>query len=130
RSYAQATEDERFALAEQLLQRYTDEIAESRIASPDYKQFFREQVGEACWDWLGVKVQRVFNTAEDLFRYQEAKPQGAPHDPADFSPAVLEICRGFEDLLNDRLGRSCRSIQDALDRNSECRNTALTEYSE
>ncbi len=130
RSYAQATEDERFALAEQLLQRYTDEIAESRIASPDYKSFFREQIGEACWNWLGVDVQRVFNTAEDLYRYQEAKPTAAPADPADFTPPVLEICRGLEDLLNEKLGVFCKSIQDAVSGDSDYTDTALTEYSE
>jgi hypothetical protein len=127
RSDAQATDDEKFALAEQLLQRYTDEIAESQIVSQDYMPFFREQVGEACWNWLGVDVQRVCNTAEEFYRYQEGKP---PSDLADFTPAVLEICRGFEELLNDRLGRFCKNIQDAINGNSDCTDTALKDVSE
>lgn len=127
RSDAQATDDDKFALAKQLLQRYTDEIAESRIASPDYKPFFREEVGEACWNWIGADVQRVFNTAEDLYRYQQGKP---PDPPADFTPAVIEACRGFEDLFNDKLGRSCRSIQDAINGDSDCTDTALKDVPE
>jgi len=127
RSDAQATDDDRFVLSKQLLQRYTDEIAQSRIASPDYGPFFREKLGEACWNWMGADVQRVLNTAEDLYRYQAGKPPGAR---ADFTAPVLEICRGVEDLLNDKLGRSCRSIQDAVNRDSGARKTALTEYSE
>ena len=130
RSDARATDDERFALAQQLLQRYTDEIAQCRIASPDYKPFFRDELGEACWNWLGVDVQRVFNTAEDLYRYQEAKPPGAPLDRADFTPPVLEICRGLEELLNDKLGGFCKNIQDAVSRDSGCRDAALTEVPE
>jgi hypothetical protein len=130
RSDAQATDDEKFALAEQLLRRYTDEIAQCRIASPDYRPFFRDEVGEACWNWIGVDVQRVFNTAEDLYRYQEAKPTGAPLDRADFTPPVLEICRGFEDLLNNKLGTSCKSIQDAVNGNSDCADAALKEVTE
>src|SRR5207253_3012945 len=77
RGDAQATDDEKFALSKQLLQRYTEEIAQSRIASPDYEPFFREELGEACWNWIGADVQRVFNTAEDLYRYQSGKPPGA-----------------------------------------------------
>jgi hypothetical protein len=93
RSDLQATDDEKFALAEQLLQRYTDEIAQSRIAEPDYRPFFRDELGEACWNWLGADVQRVFNTAEDLYRYQEAKTKSAPLDPADFTPPILGEAR-------------------------------------
>jgi len=130
RSDVQATDDEKFALAKQLLQRYTDEIAECRIAAADYRPFFREELGEACWDWIGAEVQRVFNTAEDLYRYQEAKPKGAPLDSADFTPPVLEICRGFEDLLNDKLGGFCKSIQDAVGGDSDCKKIARREVSE
>jgi hypothetical protein len=127
RSDAQATDDEKFAVAEQLLQRYTDEIAESRIASPDYKPFFREELGEACWNWIGAEVQRVCNTAEELYRYQEAKPRS---ERADFTPPVLEICRGFEELLNDKVGGFCKNIQDAINGNSDCTDTALKDVSE
>jgi hypothetical protein len=127
---AHATDDEKFTLAKQLLQRYSDEIAQIRITAPDYKPFFRERVGEACWNWIGVDVQRVFNTAEDLYRYQEAKPQRAPAGPADFTPAVLEICRGFEELLNDKLGAYCTNIQVTVNRDRACRNAALREFPE
>ena len=130
RSNAQATDDEKFALAEQLLQRYTEELAQSRIAALDYKPFFREELGEACWNWIGDDVQRVFNTAENLYWYQAGKPSSDRSNRADFTPPVLEICRGFEDLLNDKLGRSCRSIQDAINDNSDCTDTALREVSE
>ncbi len=127
RSDAQATDDEKFDLAKQLLRRYTDEIAESRIASPDYMPFFRAEVGEACWNWIEGDVQRVFNTAESLYRHQEGKP---PDPPADFTPPVLEICRGFEELLNDKLDAPCRSIQNAINGNSDCTDTVLKDVSE
>jgi hypothetical protein len=127
RSDTQKSDDDKFALVKELLQHYTDEIARSRIAAPDYEPFFREEVGEACWDWLGVDVQRVFSTAEELYHYQDGKPSGAR---ADFTPAVLEICRGFEELLNDKLGEFCKSIQDAIKRDEDCTAIARKEFQE
>jgi hypothetical protein len=128
RSDEQGTDDDKFALAEQLLHRYTEEIVQSRIVAPDYMPFFREQVGEACWNWVRVDVQRVFNTAENLYRYQAGKTAGASAVSADFTPPIIEICRGFEALLNDKLGRSCRSIQDAINMDSDCTDAVRREF--
>lgn len=67
--------DEKFMLVSQTLARFSDDMAQTCIAVPDYEPFFREELGEACWDWIGVEVQRVFITARICTGTKPASPQ-------------------------------------------------------
>ena len=127
KSNTQTSDDEKFVLSNNLLDEYTAALAASRVAEPDYTPFFEERIGRPCWDWLGMDIRRVINTAEDLYHYQAGKSR---QNPGDFTPAILENCRGLEDLLNKKLGAYCRTIQEAVIDKPNCADAALEHFTE
>jgi hypothetical protein len=105
--------DEKFSLVQTDLQRYSDEIARIRVATTDYSPYFAEKLGQPCWDWIGPEARTMFNTGEDIFRYVSSHPiSSAP----DFTPALLNLCRCLEMMLNSELKSPCLAIRDAVRR--------------
>ena len=58
----------------------------------------------------------MFVSAEDIYRYFNGS---AAARTRDFSPALLEFCRGFELLLNSRLGKLCDAIRSLISGNPQ-----------
>src|SRR5439155_12192020 len=92
---------------------------------PDYAADLRAKLGDACWLWLGNQVQRMFVWTETLYWHLNGLP--AASDP-DFSPALFELCRGFELLLNTVLGGPCTKIKDHLKNNQGSVNAVQSQF--
>jgi hypothetical protein len=105
--------DEKFSLVQIDLQRYSDELARIRVATTDYSPYFAEKLGPACWEWIGPDAQTMFNTGEDLFHYFSSHPISSK---PDFTPALLNLCRCLEMMLNYELKSPCLAIRDAVRR--------------
>lgn len=105
--------DEKFAAVGEMLGRFTEEVPQKGLALPDYEPLFRRQLGDDCWVWLGDEVQKMFVSAEGVYRYFGSLP--ALHTP-DFTPALLQFCRGLELLLNMKLRNYCEEIARAASR--------------
>lgn len=99
--------DEKFEAATRLLERLEKDIRTRNVSLPDYELDFRERLGEACWQWMGLDAQKIVVSAEGLHWYFGSQPAlAAP----DFSPAILQLCRGFELLLNEKIRELCTVI--------------------
>ena len=107
RGEADKEADEKFSAAAQLLERTEADIERKGLSLPDYRPLFRKKLGDACWEWTGPDAQKIFTSAEGLYWYLGS--QLAVEAP-DFSPALLQLCRGFELLLNERIRESCAAI--------------------
>ncbi len=100
--------EEKFRLAGEHITRFLDSTRSAGVTLPDFAPFFQEKLGEAGWRWLGLEVQEMFISAEDIYRYFSGS---ATVQTRDFTPALLEFCRGFELLLNARLDPLCVAIR-------------------
>jgi hypothetical protein len=105
--------DEKFSLVQIDLQRYSDELARIKVTTTNYSPYFAEKLGPACWEWIGPDAQKMFNTGEDLFHYFSSHPISS--NP-DFTPALLNLCRCLEMILNYELKLPCLAIRDAVRR--------------
>jgi hypothetical protein len=103
--------EEKFRLAGEHITRFLDSTRSAGVSLPDFAPFFQEKLGEVGWRWLGLEVQEMFISAEDIYRYFSAS---ATAETRDFTPALLEFCRGFELLLNARLGALCVAIRNLI----------------
>jgi hypothetical protein len=100
--------EEKFRLAGEHITRFLDSTRSAGVTLPDFAPFFQEKLGEAGWRRLGLEVQKMFISAEDIYRYFSGS---ATVQTRDFTPALLEFCRGFELLLNARLDPLCVAIR-------------------
>lgn len=116
--------DKKFAEAGALFDRFAKEVAEKGLSPLDVAPVFREQIGETCWSWLGEDVARMFVWAEAVYHFLRSKPFLYA---ADFSPALLQFCRGLELLLNTRLRDLCGEVRDVVTQNMELRKWAAGE---
>jgi len=119
RQDALRSDDEKFSLVQAALQRYSDEIARIGVATTDYSPYFAERLGQPCWDWIGPDAQRMFSTGEDLFLHLSSHPISS--EP-DFTPALLNLCRCLEMILNYELKSPCLAIRDAVRRQTAVKN--------
>jgi len=89
------------------------------VSLPDFAPFFQEKLGEGCWKWIGDETQKMFISAEDIYRYFGGS---ATMRTRDFSPALIEFCRGLELLLNFRLGKLCDAIRNVISGHQKLRD--------
>lgn len=119
--------DQKFAAVKEALDQFRSELIKIKVTPTDYGPFFKEKLGENCWNWIEPATQRTFITAEDAYRYYSGKAGPAN---ADFTPALLEFCRGLESDLNSKLGTLRTEIQHVVQRSSDCTNIALRAVSQ
>jgi len=50
--------DEKFGLVCDALKRHENAVVQIPTAPPDYGPFFRERLGEACWNWIEADYQK------------------------------------------------------------------------
>lgn len=117
--------DEKFGLVCDALERFDNAVANVPTTPPDYAPFFRERLGDACWNWIEAKYQKIFIAAENRYRSEMNKPT----DSTELTEALLQYCRALEFLLNDKLGRLCSDIQNLVSKNSKFYNFALEKLS-
>jgi hypothetical protein len=114
--------EEKYAAVGELLIRFLDGARSAGVSLPDFAPFFQEKLGEVCWKWIGLPTQKMLVSAEDVYRYFAGS---ATAETRDFTPALIEYCRGFEFLLNLRLGKLCVAIRNVI-----CANRQLKEFAD
>src|SRR5207245_9388458 len=72
---------------------------------------------------IGPDARKMFNTGEDLFHYVSSHPTSS--EP-DFTPALLNLCRCLEMMLNYELKSPCLAIRDAVRRQAVVKQDMLT----
>jgi hypothetical protein len=98
---AQKSADEKFGSVKEALQHFGDELAKRKLRTADYEAFFEKELGQACWQWITPDARKIFVESEDHYRHADSRPLG---DHPDFTAGLLDLCRGLEMLLNEKLG--------------------------
>lgn len=117
--------DEKFGVIGTLLKRVSADMDTHGVSLPRYAPLFRGRLGDACWQWLGPEVQRIFAWAEGVYRFLGSHPV---HEAPDFSPALLQFCRGFELLLNDKLGSVCLHIREVVKQRHDLQQLVKSQF--
>ncbi len=110
--------DEKFKAVSEILHSMDGAMTAQRLSTGDYSVVLRNVLGEEGWRWLEAEVKTIFISAEGLFWYLRTRQD---IEASDFSPALLQFCRGLELLLNLRLGPVCDHIQERVSPNRELR---------
>jgi hypothetical protein len=123
---ADVTKDvnEKFGAITALLEPIEKALAQRGLALADYSPLFRETLSDAGWSWLGPEVQKIFVSAEELYWYLDNQPTA---EAPDFSPALLQFCRGLELLLNIKIGSLCTYMRETVSANDALRNLASSQ---
>jgi hypothetical protein len=108
--------DEKFRLVGERLAQFLDDVRNIGVSLPDFAPFFYEKLGEDCWQWIGPDAQKMFLSAEDVYRYFSGSTTA---ETPDFTPALLEFCRGLELLLNFRLAKLCEMVRNLFSGNRD-----------
>jgi hypothetical protein len=111
--------EEKFSLVGEQLVQFSKGTRSLGVSLPDFAPVFQETLGEGCWKWIGDDTQEMFVSAEDIYRYFAGS---ATMRTRDFSPALIEFCRGLELLLNFRLGKLCEAIRNLVSGNQVLRD--------
>jgi len=115
--------DEKFRAITEILERVFKEIKHKKVSFGDSSALFRHKLGERCWRWLGSDTRSIFVSAEGLYQYFMSVPEV---DTIDFSPSLLQFCRGLELLLNTKLARLRGEIQGRVEKNGWLQEIALS----
>lgn len=113
--------DEKFKEVSTLLHSIDNSMTAQRVSAGDYSAVFRDVLGEEGWTWLGAEVEKIFVSAEGLYWYLGSRPNV---EGVDYSPALLQFCRGLELLLNMKLGPVCDHVQERVGADSDLRSLA------
>jgi hypothetical protein len=111
--------EEKFRLVGEQLVQFSKSTRSVGVSLPDFAPIFQDKLGEGCWKWIGDDTQEMFVSAEDIYRYFAGS---ATMRTRDFSPALIEFCRGLELLLNFRLGKLCEAIRNLISGNQVLRD--------
>lgn len=103
--------DDKFQRIGQLLEQFVDHAVGSGVSLSHYESSLAEQLGQECWSWLDPESSKIFASAEAMYRYLGGQPA---RDAPDFSPALLQLCRGLELLCNFKLKHICSAIAEAV----------------
>jgi hypothetical protein len=93
--------DEKFGAVEAALERFGEELANRNLRTADYEAFFVKQLGQPCWHWISRDARKIFMESENHYRHAGSRPLA---DEPDFTAGLLDLCRGLEMLLNEKLG--------------------------
>jgi hypothetical protein len=99
--------DEKFGAVEMALQHFGDELAKRKLRTADYEAFYLKELGQPCWHWISRDARKIFMESEDHYRHADSRPVG---DQPDFTAGLLDLCRGLEMVLNEKLGATCTEI--------------------
>ena len=98
------------------IQRFLDSTRGARVTLPDFGPFFRGTARRTLLEVDRFRSSKMFVSAEDIYRYFAGS---ATVQTRDFTPALLELCRGFELLLNARLGKQCDAMRTLISGNPQ-----------
>ncbi|HYR88527.1 MAG TPA: hypothetical protein VE422_30890 [Terriglobia bacterium] len=116
--------DDKFANIGQMIDRLSQDLSARGVSLPDYAPHLRQTMGAECWEWLGSSVRNMFVWGEAVYWFlARQETLSAP----DFSPALAEVCRAYELLLNIQIGSQCARIRDTIRANWRLKEIVKTQ---